>query len=82
MIVFDYEERRNHMANWVSLAKCTEDNHNLFFSKYKKEQQLAKSICQSCPVKLECLEFAIENECTFGIYGGLTSQEREKYGTA
>lgn len=82
MIGFDYEDWRNRMGHWTSLAKCSEDTHNLFFSKYKKEQQIAKSICQTCPVSLDCLQFAIENECTYGIYGGLTSQERERYGAS
>lgn len=67
------------MSDWISSAKCTTDNHNLFFSKYKRDQEKAKSICQSCPVQLECLEFAINNECNYGIYGGLSSQEREQY---
>ena len=67
---------------WILQANCGETNHNLFFSKYKKEQEQAKSICRSCKVKSDCLQFAIDNECNDGIFGGLTAKERSVYGTA
>lgn len=38
--------------------------------------RLAKKLCQGCPLVLECLEYAIDNEESFGIWGGLTPRER------
>lgn len=38
---------------------------------------LAKQICGRCPMKLECLEYAMDNE-DFGIFGGLTPHERRQ----
>jgi WhiB family redox-sensing transcriptional regulator len=39
---------------------------------------LAKKYCQECPVKAECLQFALVNNEQYGIWGGLTLKERLK----
>ena len=36
----------------------------------------AKSLCADCPVKMPCLEYAITNNESHGIWGGLTYKER------
>lgn len=38
----------------------------------------AKAICEGCVLKDPCLEYALENE-DFGIWGGLTEDERRRY---
>ena len=38
--------------------------------------RIAKSYCKVCPVKQECLEFAISNEEDYGIWGEMTARER------
>lgn len=35
----------------------------------------AKAVCEGCPVRIECLETGMEE--TGGIWGGMTSAERE-----
>jgi WhiB family redox-sensing transcriptional regulator len=43
----------------------------------RAERELqAKAICESCPVRQPCLEFALASREPFGIWGGLTEQER------
>jgi WhiB family transcriptional regulator, redox-sensing transcriptional regulator len=37
----------------------------------------AKNICNSCPVQLDCLSYAMYHE-PYGIWGGLTEREREQ----
>jgi WhiB family transcriptional regulator, redox-sensing transcriptional regulator len=39
------------------------------------EAKIAKSICYSCPHKVECAEWGIYKE-RFGIWGGLTDMDR------
>lgn len=39
--------------------------------------KLAKSICNDCPVKFLCLEYALESNEDEGIWGGLTNSERK-----
>lgn len=36
----------------------------------------AKSVCARCPVRAECLEFALSSRQDFGVWGGLTEEER------
>jgi WhiB family redox-sensing transcriptional regulator len=38
----------------------------------------AKEICEQCPLRTECLEFAIKADITDGIWGGLLPEERKK----
>jgi len=35
-----------------------------------------KKICWSCPVRETCLEYALENDLKYGVWGGLTPKER------
>lgn len=37
-----------------------------------------KKICKTCPVQVECFNYAIEN-LVHGIWAGTTKQERDKY---
>jgi WhiB family redox-sensing transcriptional regulator len=39
-------------------------------------QRRAKRICAPCPVRLECLRYALETREPHGIWGGLTVTER------
>ncbi|MGA0803208.1 MAG: WhiB family transcriptional regulator, partial [Ilumatobacteraceae bacterium] len=36
----------------------------------------AKQVCDECPVKIECLDFAIETNQDSGIWGGTSEEER------
>ena len=40
------------------------------------EQNVAKRICRSCPVRYECLADALDNRIEFGVWGGMTERER------
>jgi WhiB family redox-sensing transcriptional regulator len=50
----------------------------LFFSESEKRQAKAIALCNSCPAISGCLDFALENEIEFGIYGGTTPKQRQK----
>lgn len=38
----------------------------------------AKLVCQGCPVRAECLEYAVLWDCV-GIWGGMTTKERIRH---
>lgn len=40
------------------------------------EQRLAREVCDVCPVREPCLEFALEQGETAGIWGGQTTRAR------
>jgi WhiB family redox-sensing transcriptional regulator len=35
-------------------------------------------VCAGCPVRLQCLEMALQNDERFGIWGGLSERERRR----
>lgn len=37
---------------------------------------IAKEHCAACPIRLQCLEYAVTAKEEFGIWGGLTREER------
>jgi WhiB family redox-sensing transcriptional regulator len=62
-------------------AACAHFSDELFFPAGDTGDAIpiieeAKSICWGCPVADECLEYAIESNQTYGIWGGTTEQER------
>jgi len=40
----------------------------------------ARAICENCAVEIECLWGALQNEEGFGVWGGLSHQERHEFG--
>ena len=61
---------------WQDGAACRQIPVELFFPPAEQESEVAKRVCSDCTVRQPCLEFALEEGERFGIWGGLTSQER------
>ncbi len=39
-------------------------------------QRDARSVCGTCPVRIECLADALDSRADFGVWGGMTERER------
>lgn len=63
-------------APWQQSAACTNADPSLFFIDMRESSEPAKAICARCPVKTECLDYALETSARFGIWGGMTCKER------
>jgi WhiB family transcriptional regulator, redox-sensing transcriptional regulator len=68
-------------GQWRSVAACRSADPDLFFpisaSGPAVEQAVkAKAICATCPVRRECLAFALRTGQVHGIWGGTTEDER------
>lgn len=65
---------------WRKTASCRnltlEESDNLFFLGRGKKSTRAKQFCKTCPVRRECLTFAVIHH-EYGIWGGYTDLERE-----
>lgn len=61
---------------WQADAECLSANPRLFYPARGEDTTPAKAICARCPVKAQCLDFAIENVEKFGIWGGTSEKER------
>ncbi|HMC36454.1 MAG TPA: WhiB family transcriptional regulator [Actinomycetota bacterium] len=61
---------------WEDHARCLEHDPDIFFATRARAERRAKSICSRCPVKADCLAFALQSKVEFGIWGGLNGNER------
>lgn len=63
---------------WQADALCAQTDPEAFFPEKGGSTRDAKKVCGSCNVKAQCLEFALENDERFGIWGGLSERERRR----
>ena len=77
---------------WRTLAACRGMDVNVFFPREqvgrkrkgilpgseKERAAAAKAVCAGCPVRLECLEYALKWGCV-GVYGGMDLDDRRAY---
>ena len=49
---------------------CRRDNAELYFAESPSDVELAKALCQDCPVRAECLAGALERREPWGVWGG------------
>ena len=63
---------------WQADALCAETDPEAFFPEKGGSTRDAKKICTSCEVRGQCLEYALQNDERFGIWGGLSERERRK----
>lgn len=61
--------------HWQARAACHEVEPDTLFVQGAAQRE-ARSVCQGCPVRLECLADALDSRTEFGVWGGLTERER------
>jgi WhiB family redox-sensing transcriptional regulator len=66
---------------WMRQAECAGEEPELFFpvgstGPALDQMRRAKAICARCPVRAECLEWAIASGIDHGVWGGTTEEER------
>lgn len=61
---------------WQNRASCAQTDPEAFFPEKGGSTREAKRICLGCEVRAECLEYALERDERFGIWGGLSVRER------
>ena len=63
---------------WQERALCAQTDPEAFFPEKGGSTREAKKVCVGCDVRSECLEYALEHDERFGIWGGLSERERRK----
>ena len=61
---------------WDADALCLEYPDLPWFQKQGQKIDEAKAVCGRCPVRTECLAFALERHIEHGIWGGTSPPER------
>jgi WhiB family transcriptional regulator, redox-sensing transcriptional regulator len=72
---------RNGRTNWRDNAACRSTDPELFFpvgngSPALRQIGQAKQVCARCPVRMPCLEWALETGQQAGVWGGTSEDER------
>jgi WhiB family redox-sensing transcriptional regulator len=62
--------------SWMGRASCKNLDVEMFFPKRGLPKKEVVRICGACPVREECLSFAVLNGERQGMWGGLTSGAR------
>lgn len=71
----------NKKFDWMDDADCKGMTHLFFPDKGDADglAAFAKEICRTCKVKDDCLQFALDNTFTEGIWGGMGPRQRKDY---
>lgn len=63
---------------WRDDAICAQTDPEAFYPEKGGSTKKAKKICGGCEVRLECLQYALDHDERFGIWGGLSERERRR----
>jgi WhiB family redox-sensing transcriptional regulator len=65
----------------VGVTPC-ESNPDAFFpedaestSVEHEQRRIAKKLCEMCPIKIECLNYALQANEVYGIWGGMSQNK-------
>jgi WhiB family redox-sensing transcriptional regulator len=63
---------------WMARARCRGLGTSAFFGDSPEETETARAVCELCPTRTECLEFALADRSLQGIWAGTDDAERRK----
>ena len=68
---------------WQYQGSCLGMDSSIFFhpegergSSRRRRDESAKAVCATCPVIINCREHALATHEPYGVWGGLTEEER------
>lgn len=63
---------------WMRDAACLGHDPELFFASVGHEETVAaaKAVCADCPVRTDCLDYALTNYEQHGVWGGTSLKQR------
>ena len=63
---------------WMFHARCRGVDPAEFFPSDGTGVELAQRVCTDCPVRVECLEYALLHRIEHGVWGGASERERRR----
>lgn len=64
--------------DWMREGNCRNYPPGAFFPSDGVGVDAARQICEGCPVKGACLEYALANRIDHGVWGGSSERERRR----
>lgn len=82
-LAYRFETTRGRVHNtaddeWTAHAACRDMNPDIFFPTRGEDVRPAKRVCAGCPVRQQCLDYALDNQEKYGIWGGTGERERRR----
>ena len=65
-------------TEWMAEGKCGDLPPSIFFPSDGVGVDVARKICQDCPARMPCLEYALINRIDHGVWGGTSERERRR----
>ena len=65
-------------ATWRDRAACVGAEREVFFPTQGEDVRRAKAVCAACPVRADCLDYAMRWDIRYGIWGGLSEKQRRR----
>lgn len=66
-------------GEWVTQGRCSTTDPEAWWPDSKTDPYrttTALAVCESCPVKAQCLQWALDNKEYEGVWGGTTPDQR------
>lgn len=63
---------------WMKAALCQDQPPSHFFPSDGVGVEAARRLCETCPVKSPCLEYALAERIDHGVWGGTSERERRR----
>ncbi|MCP4434502.1 MAG: WhiB family transcriptional regulator [Actinomycetia bacterium] len=62
----------------MAAGNCASSAPAMFFPSDGVGVEVAKRLCEDCPVAVTCLEYAIANRIDHGVWGGTSERQRRR----
>ena len=63
---------------WMARGNCSFEPPATFFPSDGVGVEVAKRICETCPSKEPCLEYALAHRIYHGVWGGTSERQRRR----
>jgi WhiB family transcriptional regulator, redox-sensing transcriptional regulator len=64
--------------DWMNVGNCRFEPPATFFPSDGVGVEVAKRICEECPAKAPCLEYALTHRIDHGVWGGTSERQRRR----
>jgi len=65
-------------TSWMARGNCRFESPSTFFPSDGVGVESAKQLCETCAVKEQCLEYALEHRIDHGVWGGTSERQRRR----
>ncbi len=64
--------------SWMASGLCAQTDPDAFYPEKGESSRPAKRVCLACPVRAECLRYALAHDEQHGVWAGTSPRERRQ----